>query len=174
MEPINLSNLTPDQLISLKSQLDSITDTTGRTPIRPRQLHDLRLMPTATDARPMFIWSAESPRDGGDLSKTYEFPKLMWHADTGVEITVRSHEEQEEKRATYVFTPPTHTVVNPVDVLGDALADLTDQEREFVLKAQQEQRVKALQDRIANLSEGQLTELLAKADKQAKRTKKTA
>ncbi len=98
----------------------------------------------------------------------------MWHADTGVEITVRSHEEQEEKRATYVFTPPTHTVVNPVDVLGDALADLTDQEREFVLKAQQEQRVKALQDRIANLSEGQLTELLAKADKQAKRTKKTA
>ncbi len=41
--------------------------------MRPRQLHDLNLAPTASDPRPTFFWSAEKPRNAGDLTKTTEF-----------------------------------------------------------------------------------------------------
>ena len=81
---MDLNHLTPDQIASLKTQLAQ-TDTSGRSPIRARQLHDLRLLPTANDPRPTFFWSAEGSRDTVITHTEFGNGKLMWSED-GVEI----------------------------------------------------------------------------------------
>lgn len=169
---MDINLLTPDQLASLKQQL-GMTDAPGRSPFRSRQLHDLRLAPTATDPRPMFVWSAEGDRNL-PVGVGTEFPRLMWHTDSGKEITVYSREEQDEKSVEYTHIPPTTTAMDPIETLSDALADLTEQEREVILKAQEQQRRKALEDQIAALTPQQLDKLLAQATKPSKRARKTA
>ena len=161
---MDLNNLTPDEIASLKNQLNQ-TDSTGRSPIRPRQLHDLRLMPTATDPRPMFVWSAESPRDRGDLTRTTEFPKLMWHKSTGEEITVYTLEQQIEQGSIYTTQPPANPVtLDPMEQLQDALAGLSESDRALVLEEQRKQRISALQNKLAALSEDQLEALLNQSE----------
>jgi hypothetical protein len=170
---LDLTQLSTDQLLALKARLDGLTDTSGRTGNRPRQLHDLRLQPTATDARPMFIWSAESPRDR-DVSKQNDYPRLMWHTDTAKEICVHSVEERDEKLSQgYQLVAPTTTQMTPTEILAEDLASLTDEEREIVLAEQQKARVKSVQERLAGLSEAQLEKLLSQATK-PRRMKKTA
>src|SRR5882757_4365765 len=94
---MDLANLTPSEIASLRAQLlgapGSANDPTGRSPIKPRQLHDLRLLPTATDPRPMFIPSTETPRDWV-VGPGTPFPKLLWHRTTGEERTVHTATEQ--------------------------------------------------------------------------------
>ena len=46
---IDLSQFSQDDLIALKAKLDGLTDVSGRSPVRPRQLHDLTLLPTKDD-----------------------------------------------------------------------------------------------------------------------------
>jgi hypothetical protein len=139
----------------------------GRSPLRDRQLHDLRLLPTATDPRPTFFWSAEGSRD--TVVTHSEFPKLLW-SDTGVEITVRSKEEQDSKIAQgYVFVAPASVVVDPMADLSDALAGLSDEERTLVLEAQQAQRRAEITAKLAGLSPEALEKLLAGATEPAKK-----
>jgi hypothetical protein len=156
---MDLNHLTPDDIASLKAQL-AMTDTNGRSPFRPRQLHDLKLQPTATDSRPMFVWSAESPRDAGDLTRTTEFPKLMWHRTTGEEITVHSKDEQIEQESIYTTEPPEVISTNPYDAIRDALDSLSPEERVLVVEAQQQARMKTLQEKLAALPADQLEALL--------------
>ena len=60
---MDLTSLTPEQIAYLRTQLDAMTPDGLRGPnqFRPRQLHDLRKQPSATDARPLFVWSADQP-----------------------------------------------------------------------------------------------------------------
>jgi hypothetical protein len=81
-------------------------------------------MPTATDPRPGFFWSAETPRDF--VPQTYqEFPRLMWHQETAQEITVHDRDEAMLRaKDGYGAVPPHAVVVDPMDSIKDALLDL--------------------------------------------------
>ena len=138
--------------------MDTTVD--GRSPMRPRQLHDLRLLPTATDPRPMFVWSAEGDRNN---PVTYsEYPKLLWHAETHAEVTVTSKEEEAQRLASgYVALPPSAMTVDPVQNLADQLAGLSDEEQKLILEAQQRIRREALTAKLSSLSDADLERLLA-------------
>lgn len=158
---MQLSNLPPSELQALKAQLDGLTDTSGRSPLRPRQLHDLTLHPTATDPRPTFFWSAESPRTG-TIGPPTLYPKLLWQGETGQEITVYSAGEEQTKLAQgYVTTAPTTRVSDPVTDLSDQLSGLSDEEQTLILEAQAKIRRDALTARLAALSDAEIDRLLA-------------
>ncbi len=169
---MNLAQLTPDELASLKQQLDSITDVSGRQAPRQRQLHDLRLMPTATDARPLFIPSAEAPRDGRDLSKTTEFPKLMFHRDTGEELTVYSSAEQRQNSDIYDLMPKAGVVLEPMEAMRLELDSFSEEDRKLILDAQKQSRMATMQAKLAGLSEEALARLLADAEGEKKANRK--
>ena len=109
---MDLSRMTPDDIASLRAQL-GLTDTSGRSPLKPRQLHDLRLLPTKDDPRPTFFWSAEAPRNVADLTKTSPYPKLLWEPVTGTEVTAQSPEEHETLYAGYLPLAPATAVLDP-------------------------------------------------------------
>ena len=174
---MDLQSLTPEQLIALKQQLDGLTDTSGRSPIRPRQLHDLRLLPTKDDPRPLFIASAEAPRDGRDLTKTTPYPKLMWHQDTGEEITVYSSAEGRQKSDIYLTVAPAHRVLEPMEALKLELDSFSEEDRQLILDAQKQTRMQALQAKLAGLSDEARDRLMAEVEsgeKKAPKAKKTA
>ena len=134
----------------------------GRSPHRPRQLHDLRLMPTATDPRPMFVWSAEGDRDTPITQN--EYPKLLWHGETNLEIAVRSKQEETEKvEQGFVFLPATTTAASAVEDLTAAFAGLSDDEKHLILEAQAKQRRDAITAKLAELSPEALDRLLMQA-----------
>ncbi len=175
---MNIEQLTPEDLASLKSQLGINTDENGRSPIRPRQLHDLRLLPTATDPRPLFIPSAEAPRDGRDLTKTSEFPKLMFHRDTGKEITVHNSAEQRQYSDIYDLMPKAGVVLEPMDALKLELGSFSQEDLELIIDAQQKARRESVQAKLAKLPEDTLVRMLAEIesadDPKAVKSKKSA
>lgn len=154
-----LSMFTPEQIEALKVQL--LANNSGRSPIKPRQLHDLRMLPTKDDPRPLFIMSAETPRDFGDVSKTHPYPALLWHRDTGEEITVQSAKERATYGAEWKSVPPVDRVLTPMEDISELLAGLTEHERSVVLEAQNRQRMESLQSRLAELTPEQLAALVA-------------
>lgn len=112
----------------------------------------------------MFVWSADSPRDR-DLTRTTEFPKLMWHKTTGEEITVYNIEQQIEQGSIYTTQPPANPVtLDPMEQLQDALMGLSEADRALVLEEQRKQRISALQSKLAALSEDQLEALLNQSE----------
>jgi hypothetical protein len=160
---MDLSTLTPEDLQALKARLDGLTDdTSGRSPFRPRQLHDLRERPTAEDPRPTFFWSAEKPRNAGDLTKTTPYPRLMW-SPNGAEVTVTTAKEQARREADgYVSTPPANAIVpNEADLVRAQLALLPPEDQRLLVQAAQQARKVALQDKLASFSEDELAALVA-------------
>ena len=136
--------------------------TDGRSPIRPRQLHDLRLMPTATDPRPAFFWSAEGGRD--EAVTHSEFPKLLWHGETHTEITVTNRDEQQAMLAMgYVMTAPDAGVPNPELDIATAFAGLSEEEQTLILEAQSKQRQAEITAKLAALTPEALDRVLAAA-----------
>ena len=160
---MDLNNLTPSEIASLKAQLlggPGGTDPSGRSPLKPRQLHDLRLMPTANDPRPMFIPSAETPRDW-IVGPGTPYPRLMWHTVTGEERTVHTKDEQCQYEGEWTVDPPVASAPNPMADLAEALEQLTADERALVVQAQQADRMKAIQAKLAAMSPEQVEALLA-------------
>lgn len=172
---LDLSSLSVDDLLALKARLDGLTDVSGRTPLRPRQLHDLRLLPTKDDARPTFFWSAEPPRDAGDLTRTTPYPMLMWHAETGAEITVHDAKAMQAYKAQgYVTTAPFAMELDPMDVLAAQIDALSEADRTALIESQRQDRIAAMRSKLANLSEDKLAILLAQSEKPAKQKKGAA
>lgn len=160
---LDLSAFTPEQIDLLKAQLNAVTDSSGRSPLRPRQLHDLRLVPTKDDPRPTFFWSTDSPRNAGDLSKTAPYPKLMWHAETGQEITVAGPAHEREKAEDgYVLTSPENAEApDLVALLKAQLESLSPEDRQVLVAAAQRDRLAKVQEAMAGLSEAELEALTA-------------
>lgn len=158
---MDLSAFTPEQIASLKAAL--VSDTSGRSPLRDRQLHDLRLVPTKDDPRPTFFWSTESPRNAADLTKTTLYPRLMWHSATGAEITVTSAAvEQSYTDQGFVVTPPANAVApDPMDTIRQQLESLSPEDRKLIVQAAQKDRLAKIQEAMAGLSEEDLTALAA-------------
>jgi hypothetical protein len=170
MAGLDLTTLTPEQLASLRAQLGlPAGDASGRSPFRPRQLHDLRLLPTAEDPRPTFFWSAVSPRDV-DVTTTSPYPRLLWNTATDEEVTVGDLETHQAYLAEgYTEQAPMHAPVDPMAEIEAALAALSVEERAMVVESQRKQRVAALTEKMAGLSDGALASLLSDAPKTEKR-----
>jgi len=158
-----LAQFTPDQLVGLKTAIDSLTDVSGRSPFRPRQLHDLTLLPTKDDPRPTFFWSAEKPRNAGDLSKTQPYPRLMWESPSGREITVHDAKAQATYTAQgFLLTPPANAEApDALELIRLQLEALSPEDRATLVQAAQKDRLGKLQEQVAMLSEEDLAALAA-------------
>lgn len=169
-----LSSLNPDQIAALKAAIDTVTDVSGRSPFKPRQLHDLRLVPTKDDPRPTFFWSADAPRNAADLTRTTPYPRLMWHATTGQEISVTSAAMEQSKTADgFILTPPANAEApDPLDVIRQQLESLSPEDRATLVAAAQKDRLARIQEAMAGLSEEDLAALAASVE--GKRGRKTA
>jgi hypothetical protein len=161
-------DLSPELLAQLQQaiasgqlNLNTGVDALGRSPMRPRQLHNLTLLPTKDDPRPTFFWSAEPPRHGIDLTKTTEFPKLMWHGDTGQEITVLSKEAQAEKVSFgYVLTAPADLVINLADARQAAWDALSVEDQDLLRESIKQDKIQQLKAQLSALPADKLEALL--------------
>jgi hypothetical protein len=155
---MDLSAFTPEQIESLRSQLS--TTTYGRSPFKDRQLHDLRLAPTADDPRPTFFWSADPPRN--EPPQKPQFARLMWSPD-GVEITVHSPKEQAVKEADgYVLTAPANAETpDPADAVREALKAMSPEDRAVCIQAAQATRLAKVQEAMAGLKDADLEAVMA-------------
>ncbi len=151
------------------AELTTSTDSSGRSPFRPRQLTDLRLVPRADDPRPTFYATAEVPRDW-NTTEQHEYPKLMW-SPAGVEVRIdagkdaKAQEQALEKKG-YLHTPPMDQ--SPLDAVEREMAQLSDEDRAFVLEMQRKARMTRLQERIADLSDEDLAQIAGPKAKKAK------
>ena len=165
---MDLTNLSIEQLQALRHQLDSLTDTSGRSPLRrsryqdARQLDDLRPLPSATDPRPTFFPSAESPRHG-DLSRTSVYPRLMWHRETGREITVEDKKAQteHETRGYVTVAPPNAETLTAEDQARQLLEQLSPEDRKTVFAAAHQSKMDRAKDLVSSLTDEERTSLLA-------------
>lgn len=168
---MDISHLTPEQLSALKSQLDALANTGGRSsqfskgvlPSNPRQLMDLRKLPKADDPRPTFFWSTEESRDG--LAEQPPYRRLMWAPD-GTEITVYSEEEQTARLASgYVLIAPANAESpDPQESMRAMLAALSAEDRKLILASAQRKRRARLEEQLAELSDAEADALLAQLE----------
>jgi hypothetical protein len=151
------------------------TDASGRSPLRPRQLTDLRLAPRADDPRPTFFTTSEVPRDW-DTTGQHEFPKLMW-SPKGQEITIpagrdaKAHEAEYEAKG-YGHIPPASEA--PMDAVQREMAQLSDEDRKLVLEMQQQARMNRLQERMSHLTDQELASVLVDVAATPAKGKKSA
>lgn len=140
----------------------------GRSPFRPRQLHDLTLLPTKDDPRPTFFWSAEKPRDGSG-TKVSEFPKLMWSA-TGTEITVLSKDMQmQRQREGYQLHCPADVIVEQIDLVKAQWDQLSAADQEILTESYRQDRRNVLLKKMGAVDPAQIEAMLVAQEKQAKR-----
>lgn len=169
---MELNQIPPEMLSQIMALLQG--EALNRSPFRPRQLNDLRLLPTAKDPRPTFFPSAEAPRDGSaDVRFHTEFPKLMFHKDTGKEIRVEDAQEQ-AKKATEGFiltakpepsTDPEEMALQAAEALMAVLEGLTPKERAQVLSEQETRQRESIHAQFADLPVHLQKALMAKAAK---------
>jgi len=159
--------LSPELLQQIQSAIKDGTlqlGGSGRSPIRPRQLTDLRLLPTKDDPRPTFFWSAEAPRDGRDLTRTEPYPRLLWHAESGEEITVISAEQHQAKVAEgYVTMAPAWVEPDPMEAIRTQWEALSAEDQALLLESQKQDRIAMLKAKLSALPEAKLAEMLSKA-----------
>jgi len=150
-------------------ELATVSDTTGRSPLRPRQLTDLRLLPRADDPRPTFFATAEAPRDW-DTTAQHEYPKLMW-SPQGTEVTIPpgkdadTHERDLEAQG-YLHQPPADQ--SPLDAVAREMAQLSEDDRKLVLEMQRNARLARLEEHMKGLTDQELASVMQPAVKKGK------
>jgi hypothetical protein len=148
-----LQGLSPEQLSAILAQGHA------RSPIKPRQLHDLRLAPTATDPRPLFTSGVpEAPRDRPETHSPY--PRLLWHRETGQEITVGSAEDHARRGADWTDQPPQSQAIDPVEQARALFESLSEEDRALVLELQRKAKIDAINAALGQLSPGQMASAL--------------
>lgn len=157
-----VTSLTPDQIEALKAALG---DNQGRSPIRPHQRHDLRLLPTKEDPCPTYFWSAEAPRNAGDLTRTTPYPRLLWHGKTGIEVTAADPKAHAAFKAEgYVDLPPANAEKpEPIDIVREQLDSLSPEDRKLVLHNAHAAQLDNLKNALLGLTEAERRELAAAA-----------
>lgn len=169
---MDLSQLSQQDLEQLRQLLGiQEGDNTGRSIIRfgkDRQLHDLNLKPTATDPRPLFVWSAEPPRDHALVPPPYR--RLMWEPISGAEICVKSESEFRAKEAAgYLSANPKAVITDPQQELADLMAQLSPEDRQYLEETMRKNKMAAIEERIAALSPAAYADVLDRAGEPAKR-----
>ena len=159
---MDLSKLSPSDIEDLRNALGvngpQRLDANGRSPYYGnRVFKDLNVKPSATDPRPLFVWSADSPIEFDNVQ--HEFPKLMWSKD-GTEITVRSQDDQEAHLAQgYVLSPPANA--KPFDILAEQFASMSDEDKKFLFEQQRVAHQSRLATIAASLTDEQVAQLVA-------------
>ncbi len=171
-----LASFSPDQIQLLKAAIDGMTDISGRSPFRPRQLHDLTLLPTKDDPRPTFFWSADKPRNVGDLTKTKPYPRLMWEMPSGREITVANAKEEKAHAdmGFITFAPANAEKPSPFEALKDMLDGLSEADRALVLKGAHATRLDRIKEGILELGDDEREALMAALMPSQDKAKKSA
>ncbi len=146
------------RIAQLEAQVGGLPQT-GRSPLRDRQLHDLRRPPAADDPRPLFVLSASTPVNFNPAEKA-PYAQLMWNRETGDEITVHSEAERAAHADTYTTEPPAHRVVTQAQMVADLLASLSPDDRAAVVKAQQAKRMEAVTNAMSALNDDQLAAVM--------------
>ena len=176
-------NLSPDLLQQIQAAIASgqlvlpatgTANDAGRSPFRPRQLHDLTLLPTKDDPRPTFNWSADPPRDDGGASRrTFPYPRLLWARD-GTEITVHSEQEHRAQVAAgYLEQAPGDVVIDQAAELRAMLKALSPADRALVVDGQRQARIKAALAALEELPTGEADSMIESLEATAK-TKRSA
>jgi hypothetical protein len=177
-------NLSPDLLAQIQAAIASgqlqlpangATNLAGRSPFRPRQLHDLTLLPTKDDPRPTFNWSADPPRDdGGESRRTFPYPRLLWMAD-GTEITVHSEAEHRGMVAQgYLEQAPGDVVIDQTAQLQAMLDALSPADRALVVDGKRQARVKAALDLAMSLPDAESDRVIESLEATAAKAKRSA
>jgi hypothetical protein len=177
-------NLSPDLLAQIQAAIASgqlqlpangATNLAGRSPFRPRQLHDLTLLPTKDDPRPTFNWSADPPRDdGGESRRTFPYPRLLWMAD-GTEITVHSEAEHRGMVAQgYLEQAPGDVVIDQADQLRQMLEALSPADRALVVDGQRQARIKSALEALEALPRAQGDSIIESLETTAAKAKRSA
>lgn len=165
---MDLTQLSQQDLLALKAQLDALApDTSGRSPMRfgkDRQLHDLRLAPTADDPRPMFVWSAEPPRNAPLTPPPYA--RLMWHKVSNHEITVHSPSEfaRREAEGEFTGTPPQMGPIDPQQELAELLAQLSPEDRQLLEEQMRKSKMTEIESRLSSLSSAAHADVFDRVD----------
>lgn len=148
-----LKGLTPEQLSGILAQGH------GRSPIKPRQLHDLRKLPTATDPRPTFFLDTDG-REFEPITHS-PFPRLFWLKDTGQEVTIHSADELDAKRHLLLDAAPNTAVLDPTERARQMFEALSSEDQALVLEAQRQARLAKVNAAMAGLSETQVAQAMA-------------
>lgn len=162
---IDLTSLTADDIVKLKTLLGVKEEAGGRSPVW-KPLADMRA-PTTTKGRlnrPHFEWSAED--DGHTVIPAY--PTLYWD-DHGVERRVETAEAEKLIPASWKPYPPRKAAI--VDPLVKAQAEfdaLSPEDQQFVLQAQKQARLNRLNEMMSALSDTDLASLTPKSEKSKK------
>jgi len=134
---------------------------TTRSPFRPRQLHNLTLLPTKDDPRPTFFWSVEGPRNDAEASKTHPYPRLLWHAD-GTEIRVENAGEHRAKVAEgYLEVAPGTVELDQAAQIKAMLEALSPADRALVIDGNKKARIAAAIEGMAALSDADVDAVIA-------------
>lgn len=163
---LDISQLSQDDLSQLR-QLLGLNEGLGSSllgplsPMKPRQLHDLRLLPTKDDPRPTFFWSAESPRDHA-VGPGTPFPRLMWHKVTNQEITVKNQRELDTREEDYTVDPPEMGPIDPQQELAELMAQLSESDRKLLMESMQQTRVDSIRKQLDALSPAALDDVLGR------------
>ena len=163
-----LDTFTPEQIEALRAELASVQAQDGtRSPYRNRQLDNLELKPTADDPRPTFFWSAEPPR-----SRKVERPpfrQLLWHGESGREITVKSEEELQRKiREGYELRPRTAVVYTAGERAEMLFNALSEDDKQMVLEQRRQSRIAKAHEALAALNDEDAATIVATPKKAKK------
>jgi hypothetical protein len=158
--------LAPELLQAIKEaiangDIDINAVANSRSPFRPRQLHNLTLLPTKDDPRPTFFWSVEGPRNDAEAGKTHPYPRLLWHAD-GTEIRVENATEHREKVAAgYLEVAPGTVELDQAAQIRAMLEALSPADRALVIDGNKKARIQAAVDAMAAASDADVEAVLA-------------
>lgn len=159
---LDLSNLTPADIESLRAALGVAPSADARTsPIR-KQLDDLRepRNPKARLGRPNFFWSVDEETPQPFVYHAY--PKLKFRLDDAgklVEALVPNPSSEASLGAEWMDAPPVTAPVSSQEQMRAELDALSDEDRQFVLEAQRKARMDRLTAKLSGLSDADLSRL---------------
>lgn len=159
-------SLAPELLQAIKEaiangEIDLTAVTNARSPFRPRQLHNLTLLPTKDDPRPTFFWSVEGPRNDAEAGKTHPYPRLLWDA-AGTEICVKTAEEHRAKVAEgYLEVAPGTVELDQAGQIRAMLESLSPADRALVIDGNKKARIAAAIEGMAALSDADVDAVIA-------------
>lgn len=149
----------PPEILALLNQ-NGLPTRTGARPV----LTDLREPRTPKEKlnRPNFFWSADE-EPGKPPYRHQEFPKIKWQQDGDQirEVLVRSADEEAALIGAWSNFPPLVAPQTTADAIQAQLDALTPEERQLVFEAQRQQRMAALQAKLAAMPDAQLAKLMA-------------
>lgn len=163
----DISQLSPEVIEQLRSTFQGVPDPTQRSPIR-KVLTDLREPSNPKDRlnRPSFFWSADESMSDKRPYVLKHYPKLKFKLDDAgklAETVVLNEHSEATLGSEWSDAPPFLPPTTAQDRLKAELAELSDEDRAFVLEAQRKARLERLMGSLSNLSDTALADVSGSA-----------